>query len=82
MKSSALLAVQLLEEHPEGMTRLDAIRGGCGNLPARVMEARAEGWVIRDEWVTTPNGARIKTWFLVRGPRRVDSGVQEALALA
>ena len=82
MKSSAMLAVHLLEEHPEGLTRLSAIRGGCGNLPARVAEARAEGWVIRDEWVSTPNGARIKTWFLVRGPRVVDSGVQTSLVLA
>lgn len=82
MKSSAVLAVELLARHPEGMTRLDAIRGGCGNLPARVAEARAEGWVIRDEWVTTANGARIKSWHLVRGPRRVDTGTQIGLALA
>ena len=78
MKPSTRAAVRLLEEHPEGLTRLTAIKGGCGNIPARVAEARAEGWVIRDEWVETPNGARIKTWYLVRGPRAVMTGVQTA----
>ena len=76
MKPSTALAIDVLREHPEGLTRLTAIRGGCGNLPARVAEARAEGWVIRDEWVETPNGARIKAWFLVRGPRVPTSGIQ------
>lgn len=76
MKDSTVLAVRLLEEHPEGLTRMTAIKGGCGNLPARVQEARAEGHVIRDEWVTTPNGARIKTWFYVRGPRVPTVGEQ------
>ena len=82
MKSSAILAVELLARHPEGMTRMDALLGGCGNLPARVAEARAEGYVIHDEWLTTANGARIKSWFLVRGPRVPSTGVQIGLALA
>jgi hypothetical protein len=79
VKASALLAVRLLEEHPEGLTRLDAIRGGVGNMPARVLEAKAEGYVIHDEWETTPNGARIKRWFLIRRPRVPTSGVQREL---
>ena len=81
MKASALAAVQLLADHPEGLTRMTALLGGCGNLPARALEAKAEGWVIRDEWLTTDNGGRIKRWYLVRGPRVPTSGVQLGLEL-
>jgi hypothetical protein len=69
MKASTLAAVELLECSTEGVTRMTALLAGVGNLPARVLEAKACGYVIRDEWEETPNGARIKRWFLVRGPR-------------
>ena len=82
MKPSTALAIDVLREHPEGLTRLTAAECGVGNMPARVIEARAEGWLIADEWLTTPNGARIKKWTLLGRRRQPVSGVQEALALA
>ena len=82
MKASTLLAVTLLRNHPEGLTRSAALMG-CGNLPARVAEARAAGYGIDDEPERTEAGAQIKRWFLVSEPRAFTptSGVQEGMAL-
>ena len=81
MKPSAALAIDVLREHPEGLTRLTAAECGVGNMPARVIEARAEGWVIRDEWVTTPAGARIKRWRLIGRRHQPMTGVQLGASL-
>ena len=81
MKASAESVLRLLADRPEGLTRLEAIHAGCGNLPARVLEIKAAGHRVTDEWETTPNGARIKRWRLRPSPP-VYRGSQEALPLA
>jgi hypothetical protein len=36
--------------------------GGCISLSQRVGGYRREGWDIRDKWLSTPSGSRIKAY--------------------
>lgn len=67
MKPSAARVLEVLREHPAGITQMDALLvHGCGDsLAQRVHELRREGHTIADSWETTANGARIKRYRLV-----------------
>ncbi len=50
------------------LTALDsALNGGCLALSQRVGEMRAAGLTVRDKWVTTQGGAKVKAYRLVGG---------------
>ena len=72
MKPSALLVLELLRQRgPDGATALEALRAGAGDsLAQRVHELKAEGVQIAEAFETTPNGARVKRWFLAAEPVR------------
>lgn len=78
MKPSAARVLEVLREHPEGITQMDALLvHGCGDsLAQRVHELRAEGHDVRSEYVTTENGARIVRYHLVPARPIPMSGVQ------
>lgn len=51
--------------HGERLTFFDAAeRYGCRAISQRCGDLRKLGWPIKSEWVTTPNGAKIKRYFL------------------
>lgn len=63
MKPSADLVLQLLRDHPEGLTQMDVLRlGGGDSLAQRVHELIAEGHRIEGEYEQTPNGQRVKRY--------------------
>ena len=70
-KDSATFVLHLLNERgSRGITRMEALMAGCGNLPARVGELRHDfGIDVSDRWEKTPKGARIKRYFLAEGER-------------
>ena len=72
MKPSAALVLDLLRQRgPDGATALEALRAGAGDsLAQRVHELKAEGVQIAEAFETTPNGARVKRWFLAAEPHR------------
>src|SRR5574343_873525 len=66
VKPSAEAVLALLQDHPAGITAMDALASGCGDrLAARIHEVKAAGYQVADSWETTPNGARIKRYRLV-----------------
>lgn len=57
--------LRLLEDYPEGITAIDALREvGCFRLAARISDLRAEGHDIGSEMVTLPNGKRVARYQL------------------
>ena len=85
MKPSAGRVLAVLRDRPGGLTALEALLdAGCGDsLAQRVHELKAEGHAFAESWESTPNGARVKRWRLIR-PTAAEPmrGTQEALALA
>ena len=82
MKPSALRVLDLLRDHPEGVTAMDALAEGCGDsLAQRIHELRTEGHVIAWDWQTTSNGARVKRYRLAPPRFAPVTGTQEGLAL-
>ena len=47
-----------------------AQKGGCLSLSQRVGELRRHGYTVRDVWVDTKSGARIKAYRISRLPRK------------
>ena len=66
MKDSLQKTVKILNERgSQGLTTLEAMHLGIGRLSARVEEMRhLYGMEVADKWEMTPNGARIKRFFL------------------
>jgi hypothetical protein len=58
----------MLEERPDGITALDALRdAGCMRLAARISDLRAAGHDIGSEMVTVGSGKRVARYRL-QGP--------------
>lgn len=55
-------------KHLMGGGRITAISAlyafGCLRLSARIFNLRNNGWVIRDQFVTTQRGKRVKEYFI------------------
>ena len=67
-KTSASQAKQILAYMQAGnrITGIDALNlFGCFRLPARIADLKEDGWPVRSEFVTTPSGKRVKSYFLV-----------------
>ena len=80
MKPSAALVLRVLEEHPEGITQMDALldHGLGDSLAQRVHELRGEGHDIAGAYETTSLGKRVMRYRLARPSCRPTTGVQEA----
>jgi len=66
-KSSASQAKQILAYLQQGnrITGIEALNlFGCFRLPARISDLREEGIDIKDEYVTTPTGKRVKSYWI------------------
>jgi hypothetical protein len=51
------------------LTALDALRDfGCMRLGARILEIKAQGITIEDEWVRTETGKHVKRYFIPTQP--------------
>ena len=49
------------------ITGLEAIdRFGCIKLSNRISELRSSGHDIKDQWIETPTGKRVKQYFMER----------------
>jgi hypothetical protein len=65
MKPQTRAILTLLEQHPEGITPLDALdEVGSFRLGARIWELKADGYDIETELARTPNGKRIARYRL------------------
>lgn len=65
MKPQTRDVLRLLEQHPEGVTPLDALAEvGSFRLGARIWELKRDGYAIATDLVTTPNGKRIARYRL------------------
>ena len=65
---------RLLEERPEGITAIDALReAGCFRLAARISDLREAGYDIKSEMIALDNGKRVARYTLATptlwGPR-------------
>lgn len=59
------IVLRLLQNQPEGITALDALRWGAGlRLAARISDLRAEGYVIESRLVSLPSGSRVARYRL------------------
>jgi biotin operon repressor len=56
---------RLLEEHPEGITAIEALReAGSFRLAARIRNLRDQGIDIESKMETLPNGKRVARYWL------------------
>ena len=66
-KTSRSQASMILDHMMQGnrITGIDALNlFGCFRLPARIADLKEDGWPVRSEFVTTPSGKRVKSYFL------------------
>jgi hypothetical protein len=65
MKPGTRAILRLLEQHPEGITPLDALDAvGSFRLGARIWELKADGYAIETELTRTKTGKRIARYRL------------------
>ena len=67
-RTSRSQASMILDHMIQGnrITGIDALTlYGCFRLPARIADIKEDGWPVQSEFVTTPSGKRVKSYFLV-----------------
>jgi hypothetical protein len=75
MKPQTRAILTLLEQHPEGITPLDALdEVGSFRLGARISDLKADGIEIRALQATDSHGHRYARYFLVEQPLQMAAG--------
>ncbi|TCP18083.1 helix-turn-helix protein [Nicoletella semolina] len=66
-QSSQSQTKRILQYMLEGgrITQISALEGvGSFRLSARIYDIKSQGYNVKDEWITLPNGKRVKQYFI------------------